>query len=184
MEITALNEDGTAFQEPVYNITYEEVRNEYKPAEMSEVISSSLGPTEDLQTIKIYYSSGVSSSTLNFSEYIQNYDNIRQIIWCGTGSNTVCVFNYTDYLANVKANNAEPVRINIFGKDSNGYGMSATPKYATPDKTTDFYYFKKSEWDANGNLQVYSHSSGSISSLSYARYCRYIYVVYKKEDTE
>ena len=77
MEIIGLNEDGTVFQEPIYNITYEEVRNEYKPAEMSEVISSSLGPTEDLQTIKIYYSSGVSSSTLNFSEYIQNYNNIR-----------------------------------------------------------------------------------------------------------
>jgi hypothetical protein len=76
------------------------------------------------------------------------------------------------------------VRINIFGKDSNGYGMSATPTYATPDKTTGFYYFKKSEWNANGDLKVYSHSSGAVSSLSYARYCRYIYLVYKKEDTE
>lgn len=184
MEIVGLNEDGTVFQEPVYNITYEEVRNEYKPAEMSEVISSSLVPTEDLQTIKIYYSSGVSNATVNFSEYIPNYNNIRQIIWCGLSSNTVCVFNYTDYLANVKANNTEPVRINVFDKDSNGYGMSATPKFATPDKLTDFYYFKKSEWDAGGNLQVYFHSSGPVFSMSYARYCNYIYIVYKKEDTE
>lgn len=184
MEITALNEDGTVFQEPVYDITYEEVRNEYKPAEMGEVISSSLSPAEDLQVLKIYYSSGASNETLNFSEYVKNYNNIRQIVWCGGGSNTVCIFNHTDYLDNVKANNAEPVRINKFGKDSSGYAMGATPLYATPDKKTDFYYFKKSEWDASGNLKLYSHSSGSYTSLSYARYSRYIYLIYKKEDTE
>lgn len=182
MEITALNEDGTVFQEPIYDITYEEVENNYKPAEMGEAINSSLGPAENLQTIKIYYSSGVSNATLNFSEYVKNYNNIRQIIWCGGGSNTVCIFNYTDYLANIEANNTRPVRINKFGKDSNGYGMSASPQYATPDKTTDFYCFDKDEWDAGGNLTLYSHSSGSYTSLTYARYCRYIYLVYKKED--
>jgi hypothetical protein len=44
---------------------------------MGEVINSSLELAEDLQTVKIYYSSGVSSATLNFSEYVKNYNNIR-----------------------------------------------------------------------------------------------------------
>jgi hypothetical protein len=106
MEITAYNEDGTVYQEPVYNITYEEARNEYKPAEMGEVIRSSLGPEEDLQVVNIYYSSGISSDKLNFSEYVKNYNNIREIVWCGGSSNVVLIYNHRDYLANVEANNA------------------------------------------------------------------------------
>jgi hypothetical protein len=62
--------------------------------------------------------------------------------------------------------------------------MGASPQYATPDKTTDYYFFDIDEWNASGDLKLYSHSSGTYSIQSYARYSRYIYLVYKKEDTE
>lgn len=139
---------------------------------------TSLGSTEDLQIIKIYYSSA-SNQVLNFSEYVQNYDNIRSIVWCGAGSNNVMIFNYQDYLDNLNAGNAEPVRINSFGKDNNGNAMNGTPAYATD--TSRYYYFKQSEWNAGGDLKLYNYSSGSSSTSTYARYSRYVYLVYKKE---
>ena len=139
---------------------------------------TSLGSIENLQIIKIYYSS-TSDLVLNFSEYVQNYDNIRSIVWCGSGSNVIMIFNYQDYLDNLNANNPNPVRINLFGKDSSGNAMSGTPAYATD--TSRYYYFKQSEWNAGGDLKLYNYSSGSSSTSTYARSSRYVYLVYKKE---
>lgn len=144
---------------------------------------TSLNSTENLQTTKIYYSS-TSASVLNFSEYVKNYDNIRQIIWCGSGNNVIAIFNYQDYLDNLNANNPEPVRINIFGKSSGGDVMSGTPVYATPNNLTEYYYFDKNEWDAGGDLTLYRYSGSLALPMSYARNSRYVYLVYKKEDTE
>lgn len=178
MEISAYNEDGTTYQEPVYDITYEEVRNEYKPVEMGPEIISFLSPTEELVTTNITYSSA-SATSLNFSSYVKNYNNIRYIIFTSaTGS--FSIFDYQNYLNNVEAGVNYPLRMETFDKDSGGYLMGSRK---SPTSTSqNYYYFKEAEWNANGDMRLCHYNGSTATTLSYARYGRIVKLVYKKED--
>lgn len=184
MEITALNEDGTVFQEPIYDITYEEVRNEYKPAEMSEAIRSSLSPTEELVITNIRYTD-TQASNLDISTYVKDYNNIRRIVWSCSSSYSIAIYDHDIYLKNLKAGVVNPHRI-MFYSDNSTYMPMDTLTSGLPSSTR-YYYFSDSAWNASGQLQVLFDTDGdgtSNAGTSYDRYGKSIYLVYKKEDTE
>lgn len=182
-ELVPYDSDGNVLQRDVETTTLIKVKNDFKPAEMANAIVS-LGSTEELVYTNISYSSS-TSTMLNFSSYVKDYNNIRFIVWSGTSSGTTMIYDHTVYLANKEAGNLMPHRIMSYGKASSGYTMNSLTSGAPTE--TRYYYFKTTEWDNNGSLSVYLDTNGdgaSDSTSTYARYGSNIYLVYKKEDTE
>lgn len=182
MEITAYNEDGTIYQEPIYNITYEEVENNFKPAEMGEAINSSLGLAEELVITNIRYTS-TQGSSIDVSTYVKDYNNIRRIVWSCSSSYSIAIYDHEVYLKNLEAGVVNPHRI-MFYSDNNTYVPMDTLTSGLPSSTR-YYYFSDSSWNASGELQVLFDKDGNGTSdagTSYDRYGKSIYLVYKKED--
>ena len=69
---------------------------QYKPAEMANAISNISGGEE--LVVSTITMSGNTSTTIDFSEYVSNYDNIRYIIWSGSGTGYLCIYNHDIYL--------------------------------------------------------------------------------------
>lgn len=124
--------------------------------------------------------SGNTSSTIDFSEYITNYDNIRYIIWSGIGSGSMCIYNHDVYLQNLAEGKENPRRLKIYGKNSSGYIMVLS----TNNTDTRYYYFDDNEWNAGGAMRLYNMLGGEIGYSTYARSGPGVYIVHKKEDTE
>ena len=123
--------------------------------------------------------SGNTSTTIDFSEYVSNYDNIRYIIWSGSGTGILCIYNHDTYLQNLAEGKENPRRLKVYGKNSSGYIMVLTNN----NTDTRYYYFDDDEWNAGGEMKLYSMLDGSNSYATYARSGPGIYIVYKKEDT-
>lgn len=124
--------------------------------------------------------SGNTSSTIDFSEYITNYDNIRYIIWSGVGSGSVCIYNHDVYLQNLAEGKENPHRLRIYIKNSSGYIMASS----TNNTDTRYYYFDDNEWNASGAMEIHSMIEGTNGYSTYARSGPGVYIVHKKEDTE
>ena len=123
--------------------------------------------------------SGNTSTTIDFSEYVSNYDNIRYIIWSGGGTGSLCIYNHDVYLQNLAEGKANPHRLRIYNKNTSGYIMVLSNN----NTDTRYYYFDDNEWNAGGAMKLYSMVDGSSSYSSYARSGPGVYLVHKKEDT-
>lgn len=182
MTITPYDINGEQLQEDIEIMVPVEVRNEYKPAEMSEAISS-LAPKEELVITNIYYSSPTYEAGLDLSNYVKDYNNIRRIVWSSSSSGSTAIYDHELYLRNLEAGVVNPHRIMLYGKSSSGYTMDSLTDGSPA--STRYYYFNESEWNNSGILQLYMDTNGdgnADSDVSYERYGRYVYLVYKKED--
>lgn len=145
---------------------------------MASAISNILGKEE--LVVSTITMSGNTSTTIDFSEYITNYDNIRYIIWSGSGSGIVCIYNHDTYLQNLAEGKENPHRLRIYSKNSSGYIMVSS----TNNTDTHYYYFDDNEWNAGGAMRLYNILGGEIGYSTYARSGPGVYIVHKKEDTE
>ena len=144
---------------------------------MASAISAlSNSVSEEYDYTSIQYSSE-TSNILNLSSYVSNYKNIRFIVWCGGGSNTICIYDYNQYLKNVENNVKDPHRIIVYSKyNSNAMGSQAE------NSSTRYYYFKTDEMNQNGDLSMYFNTNGTTSTTTIqARYGKCIYLVSAKE---
>lgn len=124
--------------------------------------------------------SGNTSNTIDFSEYITNYDNIRYIVWSGGGTGSLCIYNHDIYLQNLAEGKENPHRLRIYNKNSSGYIMVSSIN----NTDTRYYYFDDNEWNAGGAMKLYNMIEGESSYATYARSGPGVYIIHKKEDTE
>lgn len=146
---------------------------------MASAISAlSNNATEEYDYTYIQYS-GETSQTLNLSSYISDYNNIRFMVWAGSGANVICIYDYSQYLKNVENNVKDPHRIIVYSKNSSTYNAMGSQ---AENSSTRYYHFNTDEINQNGDLFLYSSTDGKTSSKqSYARYGKCIYLVSAKE---
>lgn len=189
VECSPLDADGNILQE--YATAPVEEENTFLPSEMARAIQSLNGSTDTYMYVPIPVST--NSATLNFSQYVKDYNNIIMIYWMGARNSTsseskdclyVNVFPniLKQYWGDTAIASTHPILTTNYDKST---------LYYHPFNASSKYFFKDDEWKNNGDLSVYYEllttdpaNFTSSDKCAYATLSGVVHLVYKKEDAE
>lgn len=125
-----------------------------------------------------------SGQYLNFSAYVKDYNNIVAILWKGSASSTsnsyYCL--YSDGFAKKANSEGQQNPHRILALHSTYFNTQYKPFAGS----SSYMCFKPEEWEAGGNIGVYSvnyQGEMNASPMAIGYSISSIYLVYKREDT-